>query len=93
MLTASCRRISTLLLLLAIMASPWPSAALPRVASAEPVRSVGLPSLVEGFWRFLRTVWSKEGCHLDPNGVCAPAPQPTKPKTGCHIDPNGQCLP
>jgi hypothetical protein len=91
MLSASCRRTTILLLLFAILATPWPSVALPRSASAEPVPSVGLPSLVDGFWRFVRIVWSKTGCHLDPNGVCAPAPQPT-PKEGCHIDPDGRCL-
>jgi hypothetical protein len=92
MLTASCRRI-TIVLLLTILAAPWSSAALPRAASACPIPAVGLPSLLDGFWRFVRIVWTKEGCHIDPDGRCTPdpAPQPTQ-KEGCHIDPNGQCI-
>jgi len=93
MQTASRRRTSILLVLLAILAAPWPSGAQPRASSLGRVPTVGLLSLLDDVWRFLRIVWSREGCHIDPDGRCAtnPAPQPTQ-KEGCHIDPNGQCL-
>ncbi|MFL6202326.1 MAG: hypothetical protein ACJ76J_24420 [Thermoanaerobaculia bacterium] len=90
MQNASFRRNVFLLLLLAVLAAPWASAAAgldadrPAEAAASPLDLLGR------FWTFLRSAWSETGCHLDPDGRCAPAPQPQS-DTGCHLDPNGGC--
>jgi len=97
MLTASSRRKTTLLLLLAaILAAPWASAAGPRNPpdAAGPAQAAEWASLelFGRLWSFLWS-WSKEGCHLDPNGLCSSSkPQPPT-KTGCHVDPDGRCVP
>jgi hypothetical protein len=46
-------------------------------------------------WDFLANIWRKTGCHIDPNGLCEPAPAPVPPTgdTGCNIDPDGRCVP
>jgi hypothetical protein len=51
------------------------------------------PGLFEPLLRFLSSLWeepyAKEGCGLDPNGLCKPkAPQP-QTDSGCGLDPNG----
>jgi len=89
---ASFRRHVFLFLLLAILAAPWAAAAgalegdRPMQAAASPLELLGR------FWTFLRSAWSESGCRIDPNGPCAPAPQPQTDE-GCHIDPNGRCRP
>jgi hypothetical protein len=45
------------------------------------------PTLLDQVRAFLASLWSEEGCHLDPDGGCA-AP---RVDTGCRIDPNGRC--
>jgi hypothetical protein len=54
------------------------------------------PALIEPLWAFLASLWSepspKEGCGMDPNGLCAPAPQ-GESDAGCGMDPNGLCAP
>jgi len=73
------------LVLFAILALPWVSAAGPR---QEEVR----PGLLEQIWSFLTGAWSEEGCRIDPNGGCEPQPIPTTDE-GCRIDPSGGCSP
>ncbi len=87
-----------LLLTLTVLVSPcaW---ARGGPASGEQPAKVSKPSptnLLSRSWSFITTFWSKEGCHIDPDGRCvlAPAPVPTgrmQRETGCHIDPNGLC--
>ena len=67
----------------------------------------GLP--LDTIWSFFTSAWSAsadEGCILDPNGRCRPAPQAdsgldfdpsssTAPHldAGCGLDPDGRCNP
>ena len=97
MLTPSFRRTILLLLLAAVLATPWASAAGPRAAespSAQAVESAPL-DLLGRVWSFLRNAWSKEGCHIDPSGLCSTGTSQPPPQTkeGCNIDPSGQCRP
>lgn len=73
-----------LLVLFAILALPWVSAAGPRQEEAS------ASSVFEQVWSFLTSLWSESGCRIDPNGVCPPEPPPTIDE-GCRIDPNGGC--
>lgn len=73
------------LVVFAILALPWVSAAGPRQEEVRPVSS-----LLEQIWSFLTSAWSESGCHIDPNGNCAPEPMPTV-DSGCRIDPDGRC--
>jgi hypothetical protein len=54
------------------------------------------PAQLEPLWAFLSSLWSepspKIGCGMDPNGLCAPAPQP-ETDAGCGMDPDGRCTP
>ncbi|HVG06906.1 MAG TPA: hypothetical protein VNM67_04315 [Thermoanaerobaculia bacterium] len=82
-----------LLLLLLVLAAPWASAAGPGQDGARPASAADSPLVLLGrFWDFLRSAWSEEGCHIDPDGRCVPAPRP-QADTGCHIDPSGGCRP
>lgn len=73
------------LVLFAILALPWASAAAPR-------QEVSVSSLFERLWSFLTGAWSESGCHIDPSGDCAPEPLPTDDTDeGCRIDPSGGC--
>ena len=99
MASTSFRCKIVLLLLLAVLAAPWASAAgrlttipWPAVASAPTPFDV-----LSSAWRFLTRLWSEEGCRIDPSGACVPGsaqPLPA-PRTGegCRIDPNGACTP
>ena len=99
MRTTFVRRRSVVLVLIAILAIPWPSAAGPRkpsyrdakVAQPEPVPL----QLLGRAWRLLQNVWTKEGCQIDPSGLChqgSVQPQPTDQlDSGCQIDPGGLC--
>jgi hypothetical protein len=69
----------------------------PQVTRVERF-SLRTPSeLFAGAWRFLAGIWSggsapqnKNGCRIDPHGVCIPEPTvvPSSDE-GCMIDPNG----
>ncbi len=75
-----------LLVLFAILALPWVSAADPRQEEAS------ASSVFEQIWSFLTSLWSEEGCRIDPSGGCAPEPTPTdETDSGCRIDPSGGC--
>jgi len=75
-----------------ILALPWcaaaarPAFSLP--ASGEP--SASLEQIRAGFWSWLRGVWNKEGCGIDPSGkpTCGPT-SAGGTKEGCIIDPGG----
>jgi hypothetical protein len=75
------------LVLFAILALPWVSAAGPRQEDVRPAAN-----FFEQAWSFLTSLWSEEGCHIDPNGDCAPEIRPMDDNDeGCRIDPNGGC--
>ena len=86
---ATFRRTVFLLLLLTILAAPWASAA--EAPAEDPrVEAAASTQLLGRFWGFLKSAWGETGCRLDPDGGCAPAPQPQTDE-GCHLDPNGGC--
>jgi hypothetical protein len=97
MLTVSLRRKTLLLLLVALLITPWASAASLQHASPRVEQAVESVPLVGHFWHLLQSVWGKAGCRIDPDGRCADSPtdkRPLQPKAGCRIDPNGgPCLP
>jgi len=45
------------------------------------------------FWSFLGSVWSKNGCEVDPSGRCTSSTGSvtTTGDNGCGADPNGLC--
>jgi hypothetical protein len=51
---------------------------------------------LEPLWELLSSVWASsaadEGCGMDPDGACAPEPDPQL-DAGCGMDPDGACLP
>jgi hypothetical protein len=56
--------------------------------------SLPTPSeLFAGAWRLLSRVWSKEGCMIDPHGICVPkATVVPSSDAGCGLDPYGHCI-
>jgi hypothetical protein len=99
MFTTSLRRkVVVFLLLISVLTAPGAFAGhrleKPRPAhNAEPAHL----ALVSRAWSFLTSLWSKTGCHIDPNGACVNSPAPLPPPTGqsdigCNIDPNGCVL-
>lgn len=52
--------------------------------------AAGGPALLDQVWSLLTSVWNPstadEGCGMDPDGRCRPAPQIDE---GCGMDPNG----
>lgn len=96
MLTPSLRLKALLLLLTAVLALPWPSAAAPRSEEGRQANAAE-PAAAAFFaraWSFLENIWSKSACHVDPFGVCGVDPtQPPPAKSGCQIDPFGICKP
>ncbi len=50
---------------------------------------------LQPLWTLVSSLWgqpAQEGCGMDPNGRCLPAPQPTS-DIGCGMDPDGRCNP
>ncbi len=74
------RKILVCLLLITVLAVPWAAAA-DRAAPA--------PDLFHRVWSFFTSLWSKTGCHIDPDGHCG-IPQ-ILPDEGCNVDPLGRC--
>lgn len=86
------RKILFLFLLVALVTTPWASAGGPKPGSPRAAQAVEDVPLFGNFWKLLRSVWEKEGCHIDPWGRCVNEPAQTA-KIGCNIDPNGHCIP
>jgi hypothetical protein len=93
MLRAPFPRKVALLLLVAVLAAPWASAAAPRQSEARPAQAAASPQeLLNRLWTFLKIAWSETGCMIDPSGRCVPEPRPqAETDTGCRIDPSGGC--
>src|SRR6188768_737458 len=49
--------------------------------------AAGRPTFLDQVWSLLTAAWSEEGCRMDPNGLCAPAP---RTDGGCIMDPDGR---
>ncbi|HEV7518295.1 MAG TPA: hypothetical protein VGR07_18515 [Thermoanaerobaculia bacterium] len=91
MSSLSLPRKTLLLLLCAVLMTPWAAAAAPR--SEAPKAAIPAPlDLLSRTWGLLKSLWSAEGCGIDPDGRCVTrtAPQP-RTDTGCGIDPDGRC--
>lgn len=52
--------------------------------------AAGRPASLSQVWTLLTSIWSEEGCGMDPSGRCALAPQSDE---GCIMDPSGGCKP
>jgi hypothetical protein len=85
------RKILFLFLLIALVTTPWAAARSPQSETPRAAHAVEDVPFFGNFWRFLRSVWEKEGCNIDPNGRCVVEPTQTA-KIGCNIDPNGHCV-
>ena len=97
--TTSVRRTILFFLFLTVLVTVWPSSA----AGAQRRESfLSAPAAELAVTEFFGRLWAllqgrpqgKDGCHIDPDGRCAPIqrPEPLR-KDGCHIDPNGRCNP
>jgi hypothetical protein len=80
------RKTLPLLFAVALAAAAWPVAASPQKQRATQAAAPSPLGFVGRSWAFLQSLWSAEGCRLDPNGRCF-----TGTDTGCRIDPNGVC--
>ncbi len=92
----SLRRKAFPLLFCAGLIAPWASAATPRKLRTATTRVTVSSDRLDRAWSFLRSLWSEEGCRLDPSGRCltgaTQVPRPgTDSDTGCRIDPSGHC--
>ena len=87
------RRKAAVLAVTLILSLPWcaaaarPSFSLPALQES----SAPLEWLRADFWSWLRSVWTKGGCTIDPNGnpVCGPK-STGGTKGGCGLDPDGK---
>ena len=96
MIRTGLHRKASLLLLVSVLVFPWTASAGPHLGTARTLDISPSTFLEEFFgraWTFLTGTRNKEGCHLDPSGLCAPVkPQPAvQTDTGCHLDPSGGC--
>jgi hypothetical protein len=88
------RRLVVVLTLSAFLGSPATSLAAPRSAArhsnSKPYTAARAP--LSRLWNALVSVWEKEGCRIDPNGLCLPSSQESV-DNGCGLDPYGRCIP
>jgi hypothetical protein len=82
MVRSLLRRALPLLVLCLLLAAPGISTAAPRAQSPA-------GDLLGWLRGALVSLWSKNGCQLDPNGRCVTT---ATPKNGCQADPFGRCL-
>jgi hypothetical protein len=97
MSSLALRRKFLVLLLATALVAPWASAAGAEPRTARKADSPASHDLLARAWSLLTSLWSDEGCNIDPSGRCVPAAvQGAQPKldadTGCAIDPNGLCI-
>lgn len=87
------RRLIVVLALSALLGSPATSLAGPR-STARPSRTQAVAQTpLSRFWNSLVRAWEKEGCRIDPNGLCTTIIPPETADAGCSADPYGHCLP
>jgi hypothetical protein len=73
----------------------------PRLSAAETRRTIAPRRTTQSIttvWDLFTRLWSlgsvtKEGCGLDPHGLCSPFPgvAPAQLDNGCGLDPHGGC--
>jgi|SRR6202035_1873807 len=96
MSVSSLRRTLIVLLLGSFLGAPWAAAVERRPAPTprgQAASSAAKPSVPARLWGFLVSLWSDEGCGLDPSGSCKGSLIPTQihSDAGCGIDPDGSC--
>jgi len=84
-MTPLSRKASVLLVAL-LLATTAVSAAPPRTRPAL----IPMDPLAQ-LWSFLTSLWTENGCQVDPSGQCLPGTVTSK--NGCSVDPDGRCLP
>jgi len=93
-------RTVALLVLCVALASPLASAAAPRPQGqsfADRFTTGDAGDLFGWLRGALVSLWNKNGCQLDPHGLCVKNGCQLDPyghclKNGCEVDPNGSCL-
>jgi len=81
------RKVLVLLLLTAVLPASQAGAARRPAAAA----SSSSQTLFSRIAALLKSIWAKEGCHIDPNGLCGVPGPANQVEEGCNIDPNGRC--
>ncbi len=86
------RTLAVLVISLALTAPLCEAAS--RGSSAPPARPIGI-------WEWVTSLWAKNGCSIDPGGICAPSPNSSGHSAvpvpsgsnldeGCALDPGGR---
>jgi hypothetical protein len=93
MLRIPLSRVVPLVLVLVLL--PWSAIAQPlKPVHKTHVLGASATAPLTRFRNWFLSVWEKNGCAIDPHGLCQPsnvtAPQPTA-DNGCAIDPGGRC--
>jgi hypothetical protein len=87
-------RMVVILLLAAVPASTVAFAQAPAFSAARPL--LGGESAYQGlfarFWSILTQPWGKNGCSVDPDGLCQLQAGTSSGDNGCQVDPSGRCL-
>ena len=83
MIRCNLSRAAALLVLCAFLASPLTAAPKFRSESSTTAAADDFFGRLRGA---LSSIWSKNGCQIDPFGLCGTA------KNGCQLDPHGRCL-
>jgi hypothetical protein len=74
-----------IVVLVLTLATPWPLPASQATRGFSHAGAAGAtPELPGRLWDWLRGVWSKIGCTVDPSGACI-----TRTEIGCTLDPDG----
>ena len=102
----SLPKLALVLVLATVLAAPSAGWSAGRRFSSDSTWARGsvTTNLMVAFWSYVTSLWGKEGCGIDPNGLCTssdagcgldphgcePASSDTTtPKNGCGIDPHG----
>ncbi|HVT61216.1 MAG TPA: hypothetical protein VHR45_22830 [Thermoanaerobaculia bacterium] len=90
------RRTLTVLIVSLALTLPWCASAAPalREPGGAALVSMGSWDIPARLWGWLAGAWTKEGCTIDPSGLCIrgpvrPAPPAAHTNAGCVIDPSG----
>lgn len=89
MVRSTLRRTLPLLVLCLLLTAPGISTAAPRAGSPAVTSVEDLLGWLRGT---LASLWSKNGCQVDPNGGCVTSSAASTTKNGCQLDPFGRCL-
>jgi hypothetical protein len=86
-------RLAFAFLLTAVLASTSALAAGPRPGPVMGLRASDATHAVARLWSLLASLWSKNGCEVDPHGNCLPGTgsATATAKNGCEVDPSGLC--